>query len=416
MTIPEIKTVCFVGAGTMGCFNSLVAGLAGYEALVWDSSAEALSLVPQRLQEMGAYMLELGIRNSFQIEEGLSRIHQVSDPKEAAGKADLLGESVFERLELKRQVHKQFDDLCPPHTIMTTNTSSLLVSRIEDAVKRGDRFAALHAHLFSQLFDIVGGPRTSPGTIDILVRYVRSLGGIPIVLRKERPGYLYNSIFGSILRTAMMLVIDGEAMMWDVDRAWMTGFNSQAGPFGMMDFVGLNVVFDGATENFFDPDNAEDSQKIVQFLRPFMERGELGIKTGKGFYAYPDPIFVQADFCINGEPVEHLVDILFLTLATTALLLVIEGYASFQEVDRAWMVAQKKDFGPFALIDQKGIDAFADLLEQQEVKNLTGQTSRQKIQSFINPYLRRGDLGIKTGRGFYQYPHPDYSHPGFLAG
>jgi enoyl-CoA hydratase/3-hydroxyacyl-CoA dehydrogenase len=398
MPIREIKAVCFVGAGTMGCFNSLVAGLSGYKAFVWDSSAEALTRVPQRLQEMGAYMVGLGLRTPVQIDEALSRIYPLADPKAAVAEADLLSESVFERLELKRQVHQQFDDLCPPHTIMTTNTSTLLVSRIEDAVRRGDRFAALHAHLLSDLYDIVGGPRTSPETIAILFRYVRSLGGIPIVLRRERPGYLYNALFGSILRTAMMLVIEGRARMEDVDRAWMIGFNDPAGPFGMMDFVGLNVVFDGASENALDPETAGDSQKIVQFVRPYIERGELGVKTGKGFYSYPDPVFLHPDFRFQGEPADSIREALFLALTTTALLLVIDDYATFQEVDRAWMAAQKEEAGPFALIDQKGIEVFAGLLERREAKNPTEETSKQKIQNFLGPYLKRGDLGIKKGQ------------------
>ncbi|MBP1714514.1 MAG: 3-hydroxyacyl-CoA dehydrogenase (NAD-binding), partial [Deltaproteobacteria bacterium] len=194
MKIEEITTVCFVGAGTMGCYNSLLAGMAGYEALVWDVSAEALDQVPARLRELGARLVEADLFSQSEIDQGMARVSAVSEPKQAAAKADLLSESVFERLDLKRRVHKQFDDLCPPRTIMTTNTSGLPVSEIESAVARGDRFAALHFHLLSRLVDVMGGPRTAPETIDILKRYVRSLGGIPLQMKKEKPGYLFNSV------------------------------------------------------------------------------------------------------------------------------------------------------------------------------------------------------------------------------
>jgi len=416
MTIEEIKTVCFVGAGTMGCFNSLVAALAGYDAVVWDASTDALQQAPQRLREMGDYFVILGHSTPAQIDEALSRLRFINDPQEAAAHADLLSESVFEQLELKRQVHQQFERLCPPHTIMTTNTSMLLVSGIESAVKRGERFAALHAHLFSELFDIVGGPRTAPATIDTLVRYVRSLGGIPIVLRRERPGYLYNALLGALLYRAMLLVIDGQAGLQDVDRAWMQGFNAEAGPFGMMDAVGLNIIFDSAAENASDPVKAEASRKIVRFVQPFMERGELGVKAGKGFYTYPDPAFARQDFMAGGGPLDHLIDILFLTITANALLPVIDGDASHQDVDRAWMAALHMELGPFGMIDRKGIDAFLYLLENRGQGALFVPEEMQKIQSFLRPYFVQGDLGVKTGRGFYTYPDPAFAQPGFLAG
>lgn len=415
MTIGEIKTVCFVGAGTMGCFNSLVAGLAGYEALVWDQSSEALDQMPHRLDEMGARLVERGYFTQAQMDEGLPRIHQDSDPVKVAARADLLSESVFEKLDLKRKVHRQFEDLCPSHTILTTNTSSLLVSRIEEAVSCGERFAALHAHLFSGLFDIVGGPRTSPETIEILTRYVRSLGGLPIVLRKERPGYLYNTMFGSTLRTAMMLVIEGRARMEDVDRAWMSGFNALAGPFGMMDYIGLNVILDGATENLMNAEKAEDSQKIIELVHPLVDRGDLGAKTGKGFYNYPDPVFSLPGFVSERAPRDHLVDDFLVVLGTTALLLVIEEYATFPEVDLAWMVAKHADLGPFAMIDKKGLDLFTALLETGPGR-LVQPMNKQKILAFLDPYLKRGDWGAKTGRGFYSYPDPAFSRPEFLLG
>jgi enoyl-CoA hydratase/3-hydroxyacyl-CoA dehydrogenase len=414
--IEEIKTVFFIGAGTMGCFNSLLAGMAGYEALVWDISAEALSQVPARQRELGARIVEAGLFSQTEIDEGMARVSVTGDSKQAAAKADLLSESVFECLDLKRRVHKQFDEWCPAHTIMTTNTSTLPVSEIESAVSRGDRFAALHFHLLSPLVDIMGGPRTAPKTLAILHRYVRSLGGVSLQLKKEKPGYLFNSVFGALLGTAMMLVIEGRATIQEVDRAWMLGTNSPAGPFGMMDYIGLNVVMDGATEHLRDPARREGSQKVIHFLQPLVARGELGAKTGKGFYGYPDPAFLRADFKDAKESGGELYDILFAALAATAILLVSDGFSHVHEVDRAWMAARRIEVGLFGELDQRGIDVFASLIASGSKPDLLSPEQRNKVLLFLRPYLDRGELGEKTGRGFYTYPDPAYKKPGFVFG
>lgn len=295
MPIDEIKKVCFVGAGTMGSANSLVCGMAGYEAVVYDLSQEALERVPLRQEMIAVRLVEERGFDKGVINAGMERVRTVSDPEEAVENADLLSESVPERVELKRKVHKQFDELCPQHTIMTTNTSSLPVSDIEDVVRRGDKFAAMHFHGPVTLVDIMKGPRTSSRTVDILKKYVRSTGQVALVLKKEKPGYLHNTMFIGLLKTGALLVADGFADKEDVDRSWMIMHQSRSGPFGMMDGVGLDVVLDVLEEDYKRTGDTE-SKKIVDFLRPHVERGELGIKAGKGFYTYPDAPWTKPEF------------------------------------------------------------------------------------------------------------------------
>jgi 3-hydroxybutyryl-CoA dehydrogenase len=295
MPIDEIKKVCFVGAGTMGSTHSLVAGMAGYEAVVYDLSQEALERVPLRQEIIAVRLVEERGFDQDGIKAGMKRVRIVSDPAEAVENADLLSESVPERVELKRTVHKQFDELCPEHTIMTTNTSSLPVSDIEDAVRRGDKFAAMHFHGPFTLVDIMKGPRTSSRTVDILKKFVRSTGQVPLVLKKEKPGYLHNTMFIGLLKTGALLVADGFADKEDVDRSWMIMHQSRSGPFGMMDGVGLDVVLDVLEEDYKRTGDPE-SKKIVDFLRPHVDRGELGMKVGKGFYTYPDAPWMKPEF------------------------------------------------------------------------------------------------------------------------
>lgn len=295
MPIGEVKKVCVVGAGTMGCRISLQCAIRGYETTIYDVSEEAVQRAPARQKEMAERIVSLGGLRQEEVDSGLTRITFTTDPEKAAEKADLLSESVFEVTELKREVHAQFDKLCPPQTILTTNTSSLLVSDIEDAVSRGDKFAAMHFHGIGSLVDIMRGPRTSDETVDILKRFARSLGEVPMVMKKEKGGYLHNTMLGGLLGAAWELVIGGYASPQDVDRAYMLVTRNPIGPFGMMDAIGLNVIADAGSATRSQVEEFPPEQR-GEFIRPYIERGELGIKTGKGFYTYPNPAYQQPEF------------------------------------------------------------------------------------------------------------------------
>jgi len=295
--IPEIQKICFIGAGTQGCINSLICSAYGYTSTLYDISEEILNQVPQRQQAMGIVMVKQGYLDKNTFGQALSRISTTADLNIAVEDADLLNESIDENLELKREVHKKLDILCPTKTILTSNTSSLLVSELEDVVKRGDRFAALHFNGTNRFIDLVGGPRTSSETIQILTTFIKGLNIRPVFLKKEKDGYLGNSLFISFLTTALLLVVNGHGDLEDVDRTWMMIHNTQEGPFGQMDIVGLNVVFDIIREQANRSRiSKEQFNKISDFLRPFIEQKKLGVKTGSGFYSYPRPVYRSPDF------------------------------------------------------------------------------------------------------------------------
>jgi len=352
MTIKEIQTVCFVGAGSMGCANSLVAAISGYDAVIFDVNQESLARVPDTQKEMAAFLVGSGYCTEADIAAGLARISCTDDLATATANADLVSESVFEDLALKRKIHKQLDELCPAKTILTTNTSALLVSDIEDAVDRGDRFAALHSHLGSPLVDIVGGPRTSAATIDVLKRYVLSTNNVPLVLKKENRGYVLNAMIGPVLATAMMLVIEGAVSKEDVDRAWMLHRRARMGPFGMMDLFGLNLIYD--SWQYKQPDATSDAlkPKVLSFLNPYLQKGELGMKTGKGFYSYPGPAYERPEFLHENANVSIAHDALTTAFLQSAQELAANGVATREEIDRAWMVGMKLDIGPFGILDE----------------------------------------------------------------
>lgn len=361
MTLEEIQTVCFVGAGTMGCYNAVWAAISGYDVVLYDVDEDSLRQAPQRHLEMAGFLAATGYCAQQDIPAALARIALVSDLAQATARADLVSESVFERLDIKREVHRELDRVCPAQTILTTNSSALLVSDIEGVVARGDRFAALHSHMAAPLVDIVGGARTSAATIDILQRYVLSLNGVPLVLKKEYPGYVLNAMLGQVLAMSLSLVIEGIASTENVDRAWMRHRSAPIGPFGMLDLFGLDLIRDSWQYREDEGPIPGLRPKVLDLLKPLLERGELGMKSGRGFYRYPGPGYQQAGFADAAPDREDVYLPLVLALVGGAVVVAANDVADPADIDRAWMAGTSLDTGPFAILEQMGAQEFLAL-------------------------------------------------------
>ncbi|MFC1696185.1 acetoacetate decarboxylase family protein [Pseudomonadota bacterium] len=384
-TIEEIETICFVGAGTMGCINSLVAAISGYQVELYDISEETLKQVEQRYKEFGPFLVGAGYCTTAELMAGFQRISVGFDLEKAVANADLVSESIPENRELKREVHRKLDELCPAKTILTTNTSNLLVSEIEDAVSRGDRFAALHSYLASRLVDIVAGPRTSAETIDILSRYVESLKLVPMVLKKENPGYVMNSLLQSILMTANALVVEGVASVEDVDRAYMIHLKAPMGPFGIMDMIGLDLINSAMSQVQDTVWMVEDmKEKIAALFQARVERGEFGMKSGKGFYTYPAPAYQQADFLEETGNESEIYQALAAALVRRAVTIALADVADPEDIDRTWMVGTGIGIGPFGILERMGADEFLDVSRKLHSQiTLESVTDNEAIESYV---------------------------------
>ena len=371
----------------MGCANAITAGLAGYKVIIFDISTISLDSLPLRLKETGNFLAMQGLVPQSEVENVISKIKTTNDLVVATAHADLISESVFENLDVKREVHKQLDRLCLPHTIITTNTSSFLVSEIDDVVSndRGRLFAALHSHLGSVLVDIVGGPRTLLSTIDILERYVLSINALPLVLKKETRGYVLNAMLGPVLTTSMLLYQSGNATVAEIDRAWMNKQVVKIGPFGLIDLFGLNVVY----ENWQNPRPLSDYEinkaKIMALLKPYIELDELGAKKGKGFYSYPNPDYARPDFLsVEDHLKEYNYSLLRSALINAAVILAVNDVASPDIIDNAWKVAMTSPSGPFELLNGLGGEIYLELLNEQIRQGWFNNETTLMVKTYIN--------------------------------
>jgi enoyl-CoA hydratase/3-hydroxyacyl-CoA dehydrogenase len=386
MSTREIQTVCFVGAGTMGCYNALIAAVSGYDVVLYDVVQNSLDQVAARHSEFGDLFLAAGYCSQNDIDGALARISTTTDLTEATANADLVSESVFEQLDLKRDIHRQLDQVCPPETIITTNSSKLMVSQIEDVYDKGNRIAALHTHLGSPLVDIVCGPRTDSAIADILERYVVSLGGTALLLKKEYPGYVLNAMLGAVLGAGLQLCASGRATAEQVDRAWMKNHNAPAGPFGMMDQFGLGIIVDDQ-HNSGDAIKERMRSEVLALLTPYIESGQLGAQAGSGFYEYPNPNYQAPEFLYSSEDEAEAYPLMLSALIGTAILIAAEGVLEPEGIDRAWKLGMHLDTGPFELLEKIGRSTFVQILEKEATANNFDPDKARKITAWIRDTL-----------------------------
>lgn len=298
MKIEDVRCVLIVGAGTMGRQIGLQCAMHGYKVTLYDVVPDVLENAMAQLRAYAAQFVSEGRLTQEEAETMLVRITATSDPGDAATEADILSESVPEDPELKGAVFAQFNELCPPHTIFTTNTSMLLPSTFAKATGRLAQFAVLHFHPYvweSNVVDIMPLPRTSPQTMEMLYNFAKRIGQIPIVLKKRSIGYVFNAMLNSLTRAALTLAASDIASVKDIDRAWMGIMKMPIGPFGILDRVGLDTALDIATY-WAKALGDRQLQANADFLKEYVDKGQLGVKSGKGFYNYPNPAYQQPGF------------------------------------------------------------------------------------------------------------------------
>jgi len=292
-----LERVAVVGTGTLGAQIAMLAASAGCRVKAFDAREGAF---PQALGRLRSDLRARGIRPFIPWERWagcMEKVQEMSDLEGAVADAELVVEAVPERLELKRRVFRQLGRRAPPGAILATNSSSIPVSRLEESSGRPERCLNLHFYMplrGTNMVDVMGGSRTLPEVVEAGVAWVRSLGCIPLTVRKESMGFCFNRVWRAVKRETLHMWADGYVDFRDVDRAWMVFTGMEMGPFGLMDMVGLDVVHD--IEIVYYGESGDPGDYPPQALSEKVERGELGEKTGRGFYTYPDPEYRRQEF------------------------------------------------------------------------------------------------------------------------
>jgi 3-hydroxybutyryl-CoA dehydrogenase len=297
---PELVWV--IGAGTMGAQIALQAARYGYTVFLVDPVPAARQAALERSAKQVAVWVGEQQLTREEAARAMARLNVAAAASAPLPPPALVIEAVPEEPGLKRQVLAELDRACPRHTILATNSSSLSVSAIEDAVTAPER--VLNMHFYNPvwqrpLVELMPGSATSSDAIGRARRFALSIGVTPLLVMRESTGFIFNRVWRAIKKECLSIVDGGVASYEDVDRAWMIALGMRVGPFGFMDMVGLDVVRD--IELTYYAISGDPSDMPPRVLLKRIERGELGVKTGKGFYTYPSPAFQEPGWLAGSE-------------------------------------------------------------------------------------------------------------------
>lgn len=289
----EIKNITILGTGNLGSRIGLQAAISGYKVIFYDVNEAAFIRAKEVIQKILKYLVKSGNLQQEDTTAALSRIFFTTDAAEAVHDADLISESVTEELTIKQKVWEQFGKLSPAKTIFTTNTSYLLPSQLASFSGRPEKFCAFHFHdvFTARVVDIMPHPGTDLSLIPLLENLGKKLNQVPVVVKKESHGYIFNFMLMALLGAAGRLKTKGIAEIEAIDKSWMVNFNASMGPFGILDTIGLDTAWHVVARLKDDASTA-----FAALLKTYIDQGKLGEKTGEGFYRYPNPSFRQENF------------------------------------------------------------------------------------------------------------------------
>ena len=291
MNVDDISKIGVIGAGLMGHGIALNFALGGYDVYLNDTTDESLEKALESVGTSLETMLNVGLADEASAVAVPGRIHTSTSMEETVADVDFVVEAVFEDMDVKHEVFARLDELSPERTILSSNTSSFMSSQLAPATKRPDKVVVANwwnPPYLLPLVEIVRGPQTSDHTIDTTAGLFTKLGKQPVVLQKESVGFIGNRMQFALLREAISVVEQGIATAEDVDLVVTSSFGRRlavAGPFEVFDLAGWDTISHIIDQLFPLIESSPDSPALI---KDKVDKGEFGVKSGKGFYNWSD--------------------------------------------------------------------------------------------------------------------------------
>jgi 3-hydroxybutyryl-CoA dehydrogenase len=285
----EVRKVAVIGAGAMGRQIALQCALRGLKVGLNDSREEGLR---QAADFFAQYLGERVAKGRVTEEDkraALANLDVTGDLSSAVAGAELVIEAIVEKIEPKEALFRALDAMCPAGVIFGTNSSSMRASRLAQVTRRPERVLNIHFFnpaLVMELVEIVVHPAVSADVIATVTAFCRRIGKVPVLLRREIPGFIVNRIFRALTREAISLLEEGYASAEDIDLAVTKGLGHPIGPFRLLDMTGIDVSYLARLDEY--EETGIETAKPNRLLREMYEKGDWGRKTGRGFYDYPD--------------------------------------------------------------------------------------------------------------------------------
>jgi 3-hydroxyacyl-CoA dehydrogenase len=280
-----MKKITVLGTGVLGSQIAFQTAYHGFEVVAYDVDDAALEKAKKQFAKLAGVYRSRVEGEPGQADRALASIVYSADLADAVKDAELVIEAVPENIDVKRGVYTTLGAVAPQNTIFATNSSSLLPSDLMEFTGRPDRFLALH--FANQIWirntaEVMGTSRTSPEVFDAVVEFATEIGMVPIEIKKEKAGYVLNSLLIPFMGAAADLLVDGIAEPEMIDKTWRIGTGAPYGPFEIFDVVGLTTAY-----NISLAGNSKQRAFAAMLKEKYIDQGKLGVSTGEGFYTYP---------------------------------------------------------------------------------------------------------------------------------
>lgn len=295
----SIKNVMVAGGGVLGSQISWQTAFHGFNVKVYDKFEKGLEGTKVLHKRYAEHFKANRGATSKEIDAAFARLSYTTDIVEAAKDADILSESVPEKLEIKKDFYTELAKVAEAKTIFTSNSSTMLPSMYAKETGRPEMFLALH--FANPIWDAnVGEVMMHAGTDEkyfkIVLEFASNIGMVPIPISKEQPGYVLNSLLVPLLVNGQTLYFNGVSDYESIDRTWMISTGANAGPFGLIDLVGMETVYNIGMMHGKELGDDQLIKNATQLKEQFIDKGKTGVNAGEGFYKYPNPKYLDPDF------------------------------------------------------------------------------------------------------------------------
>jgi len=278
------QQVAVIGAGLMGGGIAQVAAVAGYDVVLRDVTPEALARGLGTIRTSYAKFVEKGRMQADAAEAALARITTTTE-LDAVADADLVIEAVFEKLEVKAEVFRELDRLCKDGAVLASNTSAIPITSIAATTSRPE--SVVGTHFFSpvpmrKLCEVVRGYKTSDESIAAARAFAEAVGKTVVVVNRDVAGFVTTRLISALAMEAVRLLESGVASAEDIDTACRLGFGHAMGPLETIDLTGVDIMLNAASNVYAD--TQDETFAPPELLRRMVAAGDLGRKSGRGFY------------------------------------------------------------------------------------------------------------------------------------
>ncbi|WP_144903814.1 3-hydroxyacyl-CoA dehydrogenase/enoyl-CoA hydratase family protein [Halobellus captivus] len=388
MEIDDVNAITVLGAGSMGHGIAEVAALAGFEVRLRDIEEEFVRDGYEQIEWSLEKLVEQGQIDESTAEGTLDRVSTHVDLAAAVADVDVVIEAVPEKMAIKRDVYADLSAAAPDEAVFATNTSSLSITELASETDRPAQFCGMHFFnppIRMELVEVISGAQTSESTMDLVADLAEAMGKTPVRVHKDSPGFIVNRVLVPLMNEAAWMVENSDATVAEVDSTTKYGLGLPMGSFELADQVGIDV---GHHVLDYMHDALGDAYRPCPLLESKVEAGDLGKKSGTGFYDYGAGGGAQVP---SDQVREDVANRLLAVLANEVAGLIETGVAGPEAIDTAVKLGGRWADGPARMLDERDLEELLAVLDERYEE--TGEERYEAVS-----YLR--EL-VDAGSSFY---------------